>query len=558
MNINEIQKLMPAAILLLALPFFSFEKWEKPAQPPNFSELTSVLQHPLDPQKILVASPHEILERNERGNWSSLWFPRGANSIHRIIRPDAYPNRLIALTDSGAYEYVPARRSWKTLFEKHNRDQYAVLSFAILPSDPDHLFVGTHSGLFESYDGGRTWHPFSDFTHDPVYLLRCSDSHLYVGTDQRLFRSQNLTNFKEIFFLATGTGEDLASETEDPPEQDFENPQTRPALYDLILNLSAFQETLWLGTSQGVFESRDDGKSWQRLPLHGLRIPEIRHLVYSPSLHQLWAGTSRGVYRFTENKKNWEELSAGLENPNIWALTLLQGNPSKLLAVTPAGFVDWPILPDNVQLAVPSQIDAGLKQTFQNLLYREPSIHQVEHRVIHDSDTSNWKIQSWHASSRLKTLLPDVSFKKDLSRSTSIDLDRGGTSDADRYILGPENRSRGWDFGVSWNLGDLIWSSSQTSIDSREKMMIELRRDLLAEATRIYFERRRLQMEILFSPAATEQAHLENLLRLEELTALLDGMTGGWYGKQLERIYRNQPEMKKVWEFHESTAALKI
>jgi len=56
------------------------------------------------------------------------------------------------------------------------------------------------------------------------------------------------------------------------------------------------------------------------------------------------------------------------------------------------------------------------------------------------------------------------------------------------------------DVGASWHLSDFIWSSNQTSIDSREKLMVELRNDLAAEANRIYFERRRLQMESMFNP----------------------------------------------------------
>jgi hypothetical protein len=80
-------------------------------------------------------------------------------------------------------------------------------------------------------------------------------------------------------------------------------------------------------------------------------------------------------------------------------------------------------------------------------------------------------------------------------------------------------------------------------------MRVELRNDLLSEATRIYYERRRLQIDLVFTPPASEQEHLENLLRMDELTALLDGMTDGFFSKRLERIYDEKPEFNRLWSF---------
>ena len=82
--------------------------------------------------------------------------------------------------------------------------------------------------------------------------------------------------------------------------------------------------------------------------------------------------------------------------------------------------------------------------------------------------------------------------------------------------------------------------------------MVELRGDLLSEATRIYYERRRLQIDLVFTPPASEQEHLENLLRLDELTALLDGMTDGFFSKRLERLYDEHPRLNKLWTYQAS------
>ena len=54
------------------------------------------------------------------------------------------------------------------------------------------------------------------------------------------------------------------------------------------------------------------------------------------------------------------------------------------------------------------------------------------------------------------------------------------------------------------------------------------------EVTRTYFERRRLQIEIMASPPNDLKVSLEKELRLQELTADIDALTGGYFSKQLE------------------------
>jgi hypothetical protein len=89
-----------------------------------------------------------------------------------------------------------------------------------------------------------------------------------------------------------------------------------------------------------------------------------------------------------------------------------------------------------------------------------------------------------------------------------------------------------WSVNVSWDLGDMIWSTDQTSIDARSRLMVQLRDDILNEVTQLYFERRRLQIELLTSPPKNIQHRLNKQLRLQELTAGIDALTGGWFSEK--------------------------
>ena len=63
--------------------------------------------------------------------------------------------------------------------------------------------------------------------------------------------------------------------------------------------------------------------------------------------------------------------------------------------------------------------------------------------------------------------------------------------------------------------------------------MVQLRDDILDEVTRTYFERRRLQIALLTQPPADEKQVIDKELRLQELTAMIDGLTGGYFSTHL-------------------------
>ena len=84
-------------------------------------------------------------------------------------------------------------------------------------------------------------------------------------------------------------------------------------------------------------------------------------------------------------------------------------------------------------------------------------------------------------------------------------------------------------------MGDLIWNNDQTSIDTRSKLMVQLRGDILDETTRTYFERLRVKKELNKLKPENQEKIEEKKLRLEELTANLDALTGGYFSRNLSK-----------------------
>jgi hypothetical protein len=61
--------------------------------------------------------------------------------------------------------------------------------------------------------------------------------------------------------------------------------------------------------------------------------------------------------------------------------------------------------------------------------------------------------------------------------------------------------------------------------------VVQLRNDILDELNKIYFERRKVKMELAHFSQQDPKKDLEKRLRLEELTASLDALTGGYFSQ---------------------------
>ena len=177
---------------------------------------------------------------------------------------------------------------------------------------------------------------------------------------------------------------------------------------------------------------------------------------------------------------------------------------------------------------------APLETQAQDILKRfegEPSISDVQEAAIKYAEVHPDKIKEWRDAARKKALLPNVSVGLDRYVTDYWHWDSGTNPDT----LQKGKDAVSWDVTMTWDMGELIWNNDQTSIDTRSKLMVELRDDIMNEVTRTYFERRRLQIELLASPPQDLKLSLEKELRIQELTADIDALTGGYFFRKLKK-----------------------
>lgn len=157
----------------------------------------------------------------------------------------------------------------------------------------------------------------------------------------------------------------------------------------------------------------------------------------------------------------------------------------------------------------------------------EPSILQVQKAAACYAEVPPEKIARWRKLARIKALLPRLTIDLDRDRDRTVASATSGGKTT--FSIGPEDESLSVGVSLTWDLGELIWNPDQISIDSRSRLTVRLRREILEEVTELFYERKRLLAEFKANPTEDGILQRERQLRVEELTARLDALTGGYF-----------------------------
>lgn len=176
---------------------------------------------------------------------------------------------------------------------------------------------------------------------------------------------------------------------------------------------------------------------------------------------------------------------------------------------------------------------AGGEASLLDRFRHEPTVRELQRAAERQAGVQPERVRSWLGRVRKAPLLPAL--KARTSRGLgAVEVIRGSDG-IDRYV---NTASDTWRFEVdaSWALDRLVFDRNELRI-SREAQRVGARREeLLTEVARLYYARRRLQVEALLeaasaAPVTDAEARrteiIDRELEIAELTAVLDGLTGG-------------------------------
>jgi hypothetical protein len=165
----------------------------------------------------------------------------------------------------------------------------------------------------------------------------------------------------------------------------------------------------------------------------------------------------------------------------------------------------------------------------------EPTVNDIQQMVLEYSKTDNRYVEGWLAASKSAALLPEVKVQYDYDNGYGQDFDyTDGTATSETLAGSGIDLKNAVTAYAKWSLSDLVMSSERIRVISETQDVVKLRDKILDEATRLYFDRRRLQVDILMNTGDVK-TQIKNELRLQELTAQLDAYTGGRFSKALKK-----------------------
>ena len=202
-------------------------------------------------------------------------------------------------------------------------------AFAAVPGHPNHLYLGTtDSWLYESLDGGASWHRLSkldaadDLILDHIVVDAANPAMLYVAawkldkTGGGLWVSHDAGRSWNA--VAALRGQSIRA---------FAQAPSRPAM-------------LFAGTLEGVFRSADAGVSWVQISPPGSKeIHEVESLAIDPTDPDVvYAGTWHLPWKTADGGKSWSNIKQGvIDDSDVFSIIIDPAEPKIVFASACSG-----------------------------------------------------------------------------------------------------------------------------------------------------------------------------------------------------------------------------
>ncbi len=244
------------------------------------------------------------------------------------------------------------------------KQEAAVVSIAVHPTNPNILYVATNDAVLKSRDGGQTWEQFPSFSARRVTTLAIDPklpATVYAGTmgdavykspdggqhwlphnvglkehvsfvSEFVFHPENT----DLIYLATTVGAFVSKDG----GREWEERMTGMKEVHIVTSMAIDRKNprvLYAGTTGGTYRSEDGGANWVKTN-NGL-IPEdvlnasmalgVNVILVDPvDSNVVYAGTTKGLFRSTNRGERWEEIGQSLTDQFISTIAIHPTQPT--------------------------------------------------------------------------------------------------------------------------------------------------------------------------------------------------------------------------------------
>ena len=239
----------------------------------------------------------------------------------------------------GIFSSLDAGRSWKL-----NANQVAlkgknVISLAVSPVNSRLLFAGTYEGLLKSEDGGLSWRPVTGAWPVQQLLRRLRAARPRLLRRQCGFLTRRYSTFDSQPQLPTRcTLRPLRGssrvQTMARLGRRASGPVSAGAVYKVVLHAS---DPNWIiaQSSNRVYVSGDRGTTWTEARL-GDSVMKINDLTFGGAPGRILAGTSHGLFESVDGGKSWNRGTSGLPVIPVSQFNVSRKQPSLMYFLSQA------------------------------------------------------------------------------------------------------------------------------------------------------------------------------------------------------------------------------
>jgi hypothetical protein len=177
----------------------------------------------------------------------------------------------------------------------------------------------------------------------------------------------------------------------------------------------------------------------------------------------------------------------------------------------------------------------------RQILKAEPSAREVQRAALKFYKLEPERINRMATATRAKALVPEIEGSIDNSVGHTFTNTRDGLFSQQSLSLIDQNNPDGykervqtntdnllWRVRAVWNLDRLVFNSEELDV----KSLNSLEENLVREVTTLYFSRQRLIANLILSGPEEDEEIFYELLRLDEMSATIDALTGNYFGSK--------------------------
>jgi len=232
-------------------------------------------------------------------SWSKVSLPEANVAVRAFAISKDHPRFMIAGTGAGVFVSSDGGKTWQQRGAQIKAFRQTE-SVAINPKDPSLLYVGTWHLGYRSKDFGETWEQNSrGMISDSDVFSICIDTH----NPKTVFASACTGLYRSVNYGASWTRLRVF-------------PRSYLVRAHVVVIDPNHSERVYGGTTEGLFISRDSGKTWNRVTSPDLTVNAIQ--VDPADSDIVLIGTElHGVLRSNDGGRTWTESNTGFVSRSI-------------------------------------------------------------------------------------------------------------------------------------------------------------------------------------------------------------------------------------------------